>query len=114
VDRYSGVIGGCIVPHPPLLIPSIGGKDRESVRATYVGMEELGKRLGEMEPDTLIMTSPHSPLYRDAFALRVSPDLGGALHPSGSRGYVFPSVTTSNWLRLCLMKQRRLAWLWRP
>jgi len=49
-------------------------------------MEDLGRMLGEMEPDTLIMISPHSPLYRDAFTLKLSPDLGGSFSSFGQPG----------------------------
>jgi len=58
----SGIIGGCIVPHPPLLIPAIGGKERETVRSTYTSLQELARRLVELEPDVLVITSPHTPL----------------------------------------------------
>lgn len=85
-DRVStdkGVIGGCIVPHPPLLIPAIGGKEREKVRSTYQAMEELSRKLGELGLDVLVMISPHTPLYKDAFTIQAAPVLGGSFASFG-------------------------------
>ncbi|RJP31208.1 MAG: hypothetical protein C4536_08095 [Actinobacteria bacterium] len=78
-----GIIAGCIVPHPPLLIPAIGGKDRETVRSTYQAMEELSRKLAGLEPDVLVMISPHTPLYRDAFTVKASPALEGSFASFG-------------------------------
>jgi aromatic ring-opening dioxygenase LigB subunit len=66
------------VPHPPLLIPAIGGRDIEEVRSTQQGMEKLAVMLGELQPEVLIMISPHSPIYRDAFAIKNVPFMEGS------------------------------------
>lgn len=79
----KGVIAGCIVPHPPLLIPDIGSRERETVRATYMAMEELSRKLADLAPDVLVMISPHTPPYRDAFIVKSSPVLGGSFASFG-------------------------------
>lgn len=79
----NGIIGGCIVPHPPLLIPAIGGRDREKVRSTCLAMEELSRKLADLRPDVLVMISPHTPPYRDAFTVKSDPMLGGSFASFG-------------------------------
>ncbi|MBN2025869.1 MAG: hypothetical protein JW854_03840 [Actinobacteria bacterium] len=79
----DGIIAGCIVPHPPLLIPAIGGKEREKVRSTYMAMEELSHELAGLQPDVLVMISPHTPPYRDAFIVKPDPVLGGSFASFG-------------------------------
>jgi aromatic ring-opening dioxygenase LigB subunit len=79
----NGIIGGIVVPHPPLLIPSIGGKDRESVQSTYTSMQELSRKVADLEPDVLVMISPHTPPYRDAFTIKETPMLGGSFASFG-------------------------------
>lgn len=79
----NGIIGGCIVPHPPLLIPAIGGKDREKVRSTYLAMEELSRKLADLQPEVLVMISPHTPPYRDAFTVKADAVLGGSFASFG-------------------------------
>jgi aromatic ring-opening dioxygenase LigB subunit len=83
VGSERGIIGGCIVPHPPLLIPAVGGKEREKVRSTYLAMEELGRKLGSLQPDVLVMISPHTPPYRDAFTVKTDPLLEGSFASFG-------------------------------
>ncbi len=75
--------GGCIVPHPPLLVPAIGGRELERVRSTCQGMEELGRRLAALDPEVLVMISPHTPIYRDAFTIKTAPVLAGSFSMFG-------------------------------
>lgn len=79
----GGIAAGCIVPHPPLLIPAIGGRDREKVRSTYLAMEELARRLKDLEPSDLVMISPHTPMYRDAFTVKATPEMTGSFASFG-------------------------------
>jgi MEMO1 family protein len=74
----TGIIGGCIVPHPPLLIPAIGGRDIREVSSTQQAMEELSRTVGEIKPEILVMISPHSPIYRDVFTIKTAPQLEGS------------------------------------
>lgn len=72
-----------MVPHPPLLIPDIGGKDRESVRSTSAAMDELSRRIAELDPEVLLMISPHTPPYRDSFTIKTAPMLEGSFASFG-------------------------------
>jgi aromatic ring-opening dioxygenase LigB subunit len=76
-------MGGCIVPHPPLLIPDIGGKEREKVSSTSKSMETLGERISALDPDVLVMISPHTPIYRDTFTVKTNPALQGSFASFG-------------------------------
>jgi len=50
----------CFAPHPPLLLPSVGPKeDREKVKKTIESLQVLGKSLEKVNPDTIIISSPH-------------------------------------------------------
>lgn len=66
---------GCICPHPPLLIPEVGGAGRARVAATIVAMERLADWVGE--PETIVVISPHSDAYGEAHAVKTSPRLRG-------------------------------------
>lgn len=78
-----GIIGGCIVPHPPLLVPAIGGRDLATVRSTQEAMQRLGRELKSMDPDVLVMISPHTPIFRDAFTVKTNPVLEGSFASFG-------------------------------
>ena len=50
---------GVISPHPPIIIPEIGGKELEKVRGTISALEEAAKMLAATKPDRLLIISPH-------------------------------------------------------
>jgi MEMO1 family protein len=65
---------GCICPHPPLLIPAIGGDHRDQVRATVEAMERLA---AEVSADLAVVISPHTPGLATAVAVRTPATLAG-------------------------------------
>lgn len=66
---------GCVCPHPPLLIPEVGGSHIAQVKATDAAMRRLADAAGER--DTIVALSPHAPFYRDAFTVKSQPRLWG-------------------------------------
>ncbi|MBR1628605.1 MAG: AmmeMemoRadiSam system protein A [Lachnospiraceae bacterium] len=75
------IVAGYIVPHPPIAVAEIGrGRERE-IQPTLDSFEKIAKDIARIRPDTIVLTSPHSILYRDYF--HVSPgraatgDFGG-------------------------------------
>jgi len=51
----------CISPHPPIILPSVGSKeDRNKVKKTIDSLTLLGKKLVEVKPQQIIISSPHS------------------------------------------------------
>ncbi len=56
-----------IVPHPPIIIPSIGKENISKVEKTINSLKKLNERLLEIKPETIIIISPHGELYSDAF-----------------------------------------------
>jgi len=80
---------GCICPHPPLLIPEVGGAARAKIAATITAMERLGESVGE--PDTMVVISPHADGLSHAHAVKTSPrlrgDFGRFRCPDASFGY---------------------------
>ena len=50
----------CFSPHPPLLLPNVGSEeDREKVKKTIESLKKLGKSFKEVNPDSIIISSPH-------------------------------------------------------
>ena len=66
---------GCVCPHPPLLIPAIGGENRRDVQATVSAMEELADEVGVA--DLVVVISPHTPGFGDVVAVRSPARLWG-------------------------------------
>lgn len=73
-----------LLPHPPIVIPEVGGHDSEVVLDTYQAMDEVAKRFAQLEPETLVLVSPHGNLFRDAMSVMVAPSLEGDLSNFGT------------------------------
>ncbi len=54
------IVFAAIVPHPPLLLPSVGSeKDRKKVKKTLEALGALAGRFKKAKPDVIIISSPH-------------------------------------------------------
>lgn len=62
-----GIVGGVMVPHPPLIIPEVGRGGEKIIEKTTKAYEEAADLIAELKPDTIVLSSPHSVLYRDYF-----------------------------------------------
>jgi aromatic ring-opening dioxygenase LigB subunit len=72
-----GIIAGCICPHPPLIVPSIGGREIGRVESTVSAMRRLAEELRLMAPDVMVFISPHTPMLPDRFTVKQSSPLRG-------------------------------------
>ena len=64
-----------IVPHPPLIIPKIGRGEENKIHNTVNAYDQIGQRIAEIRPQTIIVISPHSIMYGDY--IHISPGPGG-------------------------------------
>lgn len=56
-----------IVPHPPIILPEIGRGEERKIKETYEAYEKVARIIGELKPDTIIISSPHSSYYTSHF-----------------------------------------------
>lgn len=68
------ILSTFIVPHPPLIIPEIGGGQQIKIEKTIKAYDEIAKRIEEIKPEILIITTPHSIMYSDY--IHISPGQG--------------------------------------
>ena len=68
------IIAGFMLPHPPLAISEVGGGDEKKIQSTLDGFHEVARKIAELKPDTIVLTSPHSVMYHDYF--HISPGKG--------------------------------------
>ncbi|MBR4484238.1 MAG: AmmeMemoRadiSam system protein A, partial [Erysipelotrichaceae bacterium] len=61
------IIAGFMVPHPPLIVHEVGKGEEEKISTTKRAYEEVAKQIAELEPETIIISSPHSIMYSDYF-----------------------------------------------
>ncbi len=75
-----------IMPHPPLIIPGVGGGELSRVRQTIAGMERLSRRIRDAEPGCLVVITPHGPMLREGIAVPAAPLLEGDFGDFGAPG----------------------------
>lgn len=86
---------GVISPHPPIIIPEIGGREVEKVKNTIAALKLTASRLAAEKPDKIVLISPHSehgytvPLYYLAKDLPADTELEKILVTNPSYPYYF-------------------------
>lgn len=63
----SSVVFVGIAPHPPIMVPEVGGEAAEEVRGSIEAMRELTERVVACGAETVVLVSPHAPLEPRAF-----------------------------------------------
>lgn len=56
-----------MLPHPPIIVPEIGKGEEKKVQKTVAAYHAAARRIADLKPDTIILTSPHQILYSDYF-----------------------------------------------
>lgn len=71
------ILNSYILPHPPVIIPEIGGGREKDAIATILGCREVAKEIASDSPSVIILSSPHAPCFRDFFVLSDADPLRG-------------------------------------
>lgn len=61
------VVEAYMVPHPPIAVPEVGGGEEKKIQSTLDAFDRIARRIAEIRPDTIIVTSPHATMYADYF-----------------------------------------------
>ncbi len=54
-----------LVPHPPMIIPAIGGNSLKEVESTVDAMQMVAETLVKSAPEAIIFLTPHGNVFRD-------------------------------------------------
>ncbi|MFO7611537.1 MAG: AmmeMemoRadiSam system protein A [Clostridia bacterium] len=84
-----------IMPHPPVIIPEIGrGSEKEAFR-TIEGCNSVAADIASLNPETIIIITPHGPVFRDSVCINTNPVLKGDFGGFGFRqlAYEFDNDT---------------------
>lgn len=73
----SAVVFAGVSPHPPIIVPEIGGDRLAECMTTVRGVERMMQRLVASRPDTVVIISPHAPLDPRSFSAYSGPRLRG-------------------------------------
>jgi MEMO1 family protein len=68
------LVYGAIVPHPPLLLPSIGKENADRLTNTRKAFIKLALGLKQANADTILIISPHGTRSPNSFTLDIAPE----------------------------------------
>ncbi len=71
------IVAAYAVPHPPLIIPAVGRGQERGIQDTVDAFEQVAREIVALEPELLVVTSPHAPCFRDAFHVTTDAHLYG-------------------------------------
>ena len=63
------ILAGFAVPHPPMIVPAVGRGSEKQIIETTLAYERVAEEIARLEPDTIIITSPHAVMYADYFSI---------------------------------------------
>ena len=61
------ILAAFMVPHPPMIIPEIGKGSEAQITETIRAYEQVADEVAALQPETIIITSPHALMYADYF-----------------------------------------------
>ena len=68
------IVGAFMVPHPPLIVPEVGRGGERQIEATRAAYQRAAREIAALQPETIIVSSPHATMYADYF--HISPGAG--------------------------------------
>ncbi len=69
-----GISAGFMVPHPPLIIPEVGGGEEKKIQKTIDAYRKAAQMISSLQPEMIVLLSPHQIMYADYF--HISPGQG--------------------------------------
>jgi len=88
-----------VCPHPPIIVPDVGGKNISLVKKTVAGMKECAHEIKKYQPETFVVISPHGPMRYDKFTVNLEENFWGSFSNFGgsSLEYKFKNDTRLAW-----------------
>lgn len=75
----SNIVFCGLAPHPPILLPDVGGEESKRVSDTFSAMETFARDLAASGAEAVVIISPHGAVFRDGVAINGSQVLTGDL-----------------------------------
>ena len=79
------ILKAYVVPHPPIILPEVGRGEERKIQNSIDAMQRMAKEVADIQTDTIIISSPHAPMYLDGFFLAGGKDATGTLAQFGIR-----------------------------
>ena len=89
------ILSAHIIPHPPLIIPAVGKGREQEIQKTVDGCLEVAQSIAQVQPETIIIISPHSTTYADCFHISGGESAHGSFAQFGAPDVRFDVIYDS-------------------
>lgn len=104
----KNLVGCALMPHPPIMIPEVGKGELATIIKTVKAAEYTAQTIKEHNPNTIVLITPHGPVFEDAASISVHPRLKGSLAAFGVPEVALGFETDGLLVRHILRKAERL------
>ena len=88
----ASIVYGCIVPHPPVMVPAIGEGREQEVASSLHAMSQVAAAMKDKAPEVAFIISPHGIIHYDALGIATGKSSQGTLRHWGALvDYSFPN-----------------------
>lgn len=78
------LVGCFVTPHPPIIVPEVGGRRLAGVMPTVEAMRRVGKEAAALGPEVVVIMSPHAPIDADRMSVGLAERYVGSLSYFGA------------------------------
>jgi len=78
-----GLMATYLMPHPPIMIPEVGRGGERQCQDTIEAARIVANRIKELKPETIVVITPHGPVFSDGVAIGKEKQLKGDLFTFG-------------------------------
>ncbi len=75
----NNILGYYLMPHPPIIIPTIGKGEEKKIQSTIDACNNIAKEINELKPETMVIITPHGTMFSDAIAISNESSIKGDL-----------------------------------
>jgi aromatic ring-opening dioxygenase LigB subunit len=73
------LVGCFVTPHPPIVVPEVGGSQLAEAQSTVRAMLHVQERAADLAPDTIVLLSPHAALDARHMGVSLASSYWGSL-----------------------------------
>ncbi|MDR3564658.1 MAG: AmmeMemoRadiSam system protein B [Negativicutes bacterium] len=104
----KNLVGCALMPHPPIMVPEVGKGELSKIKHTVQAAELAAQRLKDCNPHTIVIITPHGPVFQDSAGISVFPRLKGNLAAFDAPEVALGFETDGLLVRHILRKAERL------
>lgn len=82
----NNLLMSAIAPHPPVIIPEVGGEELKKIQKTVTALKKLSEEITKLNPDTVVIVTPHSSFNHYFFSIYNDKKLEGSFSKFGASG----------------------------